>query len=166
VCAAPLTESADCRRSCRYALEDFSTKPPATMGHFIRYVLFAFTCFSVASSANAEHPCFQLGSTGAVGECLSKELRASDKALAKVATLVSAVKKSDRQAVYKELVVENVLAADKQWRALLASECALAGLYYFPGSMTGNAELECKLTRTIERSKFIGESDVYRLLVG
>lgn len=136
------------------------------MRHSIRHVLFAFTCFSAVSSANAEHPCLLLDSTGAVGECLSKELKASDKVLTqKVAKLVSAVKKSNRDAMYKELVVENVLAADKQWRALLASECALAGLYYFPGSMTGNAELECKVTRTLERSKFIGESDVYKFLV-
>lgn len=136
------------------------------MRHSIRHVLFAFTCLSAVSSANAEHPCLLLDSTGAVGECLSKELKASDKVLTqKVAKLVSAVKKSNRDAMYKELVVENVLAADKQWRALLASECALAGLYYFPGSMTGNAELECKVTRTLERSKFIGESDVYKFLV-
>ncbi|PTT79874.1 hypothetical protein DBR42_20540 [Pelomonas sp. HMWF004] len=133
----------------------------------MRFSVLAVICGLASPSAwSGEYQCDQVGSNSAVYECLAKALRIEDNKLKrKVSTLIQSVKQSDHEAAYKEIVVKNVLAADKQWRALLAAECALTGFYYFGGTLQGNAELECKVLRTAERTKFVSESDIYKLLV-
>jgi uncharacterized protein YecT (DUF1311 family) len=139
-------------------------------------ILAAVALLSAQASARAsdEGPCFSESRSAEIAACLERELRGAEKLLStKHAQLLDRVKameapSSQSEAQYRARYVAAVRTADKQWRALVSTECATLAPVEFDGAGAGSMgqvrELNCRVDRTYRRIKEIGEGDGYRYL--
>jgi len=131
-----------------------------------------FALLHPSAHAADEGPCFSEGGSAQISVCLDRELQGADKLLRdKQARLIEHIQTMEvpplvPEGQFRLKYINAIRTADRQWRALVATECVSIAPIEFEGAGAGSMgrvlELNCRVSRTYMRIKEIGDGDGYR----